>query len=79
MAQPINNHYMLTNGGSPQQATSYVIFSIDLVPDSLSGQGLHYLVWYQKSQMVWLAAGCDQIQPDQIIGKFCLTRPDVAR
>ena len=25
MAQPINNHYMLTNGGSPQQATSYVV------------------------------------------------------
>ena len=34
MAQPISNHYMLTNGGSPQQATSYVVFSIDLVPDS---------------------------------------------
>ena len=25
MAQPINNHYMLTNGGSPKQATSYVV------------------------------------------------------
>ena len=34
MVQPINNHYMLTNGWSPQQATSYVVFSIDLVPDS---------------------------------------------
>ena len=43
MAQPINNHYMLTNSGSPKQATSYVVFSIDLVPDSYLARA--YIIW----------------------------------
>ena len=77
MAQPINNHYMLTNGGSPKQATSYVVFSIDLVPDSYLARA--YIIWSGTRKARWLTAGCDHIQPDQIIGKFCLTRPDAAR
>ena len=51
MAQPINNHYMLTNGGSPKQATSYVVFSIDLVPDSYLARA--YIIWSGTRKASW--------------------------